>query len=837
MPSTLRTAAVIAAVALSLATAGVGLPQSDSATRLAERHEEFLEAVALLIADEEREAFLELGQEHQRDRFIKRFWQVRDPFPQTARNEFRDNWEENRELAKLRFDDLSDPRAQMILFFGEEKRSFRTTCSETLRPLEIWYFDSIKSVRPEFYLIFLRIGGQRVRAWSYRDGLLGLKTAHLTTTSDQELLALVAQTCSRGDDIVTAVLASADWEAILDSLPMRPRKAKEWVASFVASSTDIPEGAELLEASFSTNFPGIHGSRTVAQLIFSVAGEQAQIAQTGEHRSYNFLVDGEILLRGELFDTFRYKFDVPPSAEGDQTIALALERYLRPATYTWIVRLQDLNSERYFRLHDEIEVPNPRIDAASLPPAPEPDGFLELLTEANASLVEAVDGDHVLKLWAPSDRLVTGTVRVSAETGGEGISKVAFDLNGKQVMSKSRAPYSIELNLGKAPRVHTLQARAVDAEGRTLARDQVLINAGPHRFGVRLIEPQRGRRYTQSVRAHAEVEIPEGEELDRLEIYLNEDLVASLYQAPFIQPILIPSSQELGYVRAVAYLADGNSTEDLVLVNSPYPVDQVQIDFVELYASVFDSKGRPVEELSKEDFVVKEDGEEQAIRRFEAVNERPIHAGILLDTSTSMTDALEEAEKAALKFFESVLRPRDRASLMTFNDVPDLVVPFTNNLEILAGGLAGLVTEGETALHDSLIFALHYFSGLRGKRALILLSDGEDTGSEYSFDDVLEFARHTGVAVYSIGLEMDQREIVARSKLSRLARETGGRHFFISGAGGLGSVYRKIENELRAQYLIAYQSSQGQAIEKFRKIELEVRPPGLQAKTMRGYYP
>ena len=147
------------------------------------------------------------------------------------------------------------------------------------------------------------------------------------------------------------------------------------------------------------------------------------------------------------------------------------------------------------------------------------------------------------------------------------------------------------------------------------------------------------------------------------------------------------------------------------------------------------------------------------------------------------------------------------------------------------------MTEGETALHDSLIFALHYFSGLRGKRALILLSDGEDTGSEYSFDDVLEFARHTGVAVYSIGLEMDQREIVARSKLSRLARETGGRHFFISGAGGLGSVYRKIENELRAQYLIAYQSSQGQAIEKFRKIELEVRPPGLQAKTMRGYYP
>ena len=142
-----------------------------------------------------------------------------------------------------------------------------------------------------------------------------------------------------------------------------------------------------------------------------------------------------------------------------------------------------------------------------------------------------------------------------------------------------------------------------------MATDEVLLNAGPHHFSVRLIEPQRGGRYTQSVRARAEVELPEGEPLERVEFYLNETLMATLYQPPFVQPIAIPPKQELAYVRAVAYLDDGSSTEDLVFVNSPDPLDEVQVDFVELYTSVFDSKGHPVDSgLALEDFVVEEDG-------------------------------------------------------------------------------------------------------------------------------------------------------------------------------------------------------------------------------------
>ncbi|MEE2776604.1 MAG: VWA domain-containing protein [Acidobacteriota bacterium] len=808
------------------------------------RHRAFLEEVTLLIGEPEREAFLGLREGYQRDRFLDRFWQVRDPFPQTARNEFRDRWEANAEAAGARFDDLSDHRAQMILFFGEESRSFRALCSDVLEPIEFWVFDAIAGVRPNFTIAFNGAGRERSssKIWDPTTGLSALRSRLRSgLVSDQEMVTLITQGCTRGDQIMSALSRSVDWAEVRDGLPLRPRVAKEWVAAFKARSTDLPDGAKTLPASYITQYPGAYQSRTVVQVLVSVPRAEAAIGELGKHRSHNFLIDGEVLRRGELFESFRYKFDVAVTDDDtSEPIPLAVERYLRPGDYRIIVKVQDLNSDRFSRLQEAIEVPNlrvaPKVASAAATPPSEPVGRLEFLDEANASLDgSTAAADHVVRVTAPSDRLLTDIIRVGAKATGEGIAKVAFDLDGKQILAKTRPPYSIEIDLGRAPRIHRLQARAIGADGTTLASDETFLNTGPHRFGVRLIEPQRGHRYERSVRASAQVEIPEGEQLDRVEMYLNETLVATLFQPPFIQPIAIPDGQDLGYVRAVAFLEDGNSTEDLVFVNSPYPLDEVHVDMVELYTSVFDGKGRPVGDLALADFEVRENGEAQSIRRFEPVTERPIHAGILLDTSISMHEEIEEAEKAALKFFDSVLRPRDRACLIVFSDQPQLVVPFTNSVEILAGGLAGLVSEGETAFHDSLVFALHYFSGLRGKRVLIVISDGEDSDSRYRFEEVMEFARRAGVAIYSIGLGITQRDVIARNKLLRLADETGGRHFFIEDADGLSSIYAKIETEIRAQYLLAYQSSQKGS--KFREVRLDMTRRGLKAKTMRGYYP
>ena len=303
--------------------------------------------------------------------------------------------------------------------------------------------------------------------------------------------------------------------------------------------------------------------------------------------------------------------------------------------------------------------------------------------------------------------------------------------------------------------------------------------------------------------------------------------------------MLLPDAHAITYVRAVAFLEGGASTEDLAFVNAPEFGAEVKVDLVELYTTVVDRRGRPAEGLAREEFTVLEDDAEQEIVRFERVRDLPIHAGILLDTSSSMLEILPEATRAALAFFREVITPKDRAAVITFSERAQLTAPFSSNHEVLAGGLAAATAEGETALWDAVVFGVHYFSGLRGKRALVLLSDGLDTRSKYGFEEALEFARRSGVAFYIIALNTPQREIEARSRVQRLASETGGRVFFLDRAAGMEKIYSEIEEELRSQYLLAYQSAQASDRNggKYRTIEVKVARPGLEARTIRGYLP
>jgi Ca-activated chloride channel family protein len=184
-----------------------------------------------------------------------------------------------------------------------------------------------------------------------------------------------------------------------------------------------------------------------------------------------------------------------------------------------------------------------------------------------------------------------------------------------------------------------------------------------------------------------------------------------------------------------------------------------------------------------------------------------------------------------------VIEERDRATLITFNDHPNLTVKFTNDIKELAGGLAALQAERGTALYDSVIFSLYYFNGVKGQRALILLSDGKDESSRFTYEDTIEYARRSGVALYVIGLQYKKADRGDKKGLSGLARETGGRSFFIKSVEELPEIYAQIQKELRSRYYLAYQSTNSSDDDVFRLIEVEIDRPGLEAKTKRGYYP
>jgi len=809
--------------------------QKEAIAKLPEKYRQWLKTVELLITDAELESFLALEKDYQRDAFIEHFWEARDTFKSTARNEFREHWEANVQTALAEFGTLDDDRAHILLLNGPPAARVISQCSNILWPLEVWYYAGSDRLRAEFVVVFYRKWGAGLfRVWTSAEGLANLFSTSAGSSGEMSLQA-IASGCRDGDKLAGGIgwvlRQGMNYDLMQQRMMEKPEdQSGEWVSSFKSYSTDMPAGATPLPAKLTLEFPGRYQNRTVVQGVVSVPAEAAGKAALGGANTYNLQLNGEVLQNGKLFDLFRYKFDFPPAAAGPgESLPIIFQRYMRPGEYAMIIKLEDLNSGKIFRDERKISVPaSDRV--APAPPSETNEETARLLKEANAAIA---NGETSLKLIRPFGELQTGMQRFDTLTTGSNIEQVTFALDGKPVLTKKRPPFSVELDLGNIPRPRNLSAVARDASGAEVAADEMLINSAANRFQVHLTDPQKGKHYEHSLLARADVQVPEGKTVERVEFFLNEMRMATIYQPPYQQPIVLPKSEEIAYVRAVAYLADGNSTEHLVFVNAPENLGEVNINYVELFTTVLDRQKRPVEGLEQKDFAVTEDGTKQEITRFEKVTDLPIHAAVALDVSASMESSLDKAKQAALEFFQRTIRPKDRAAVITFNDHPNLSVKFTNDVPALAGGLAGLKAERGTALYDSVIFTLFYFTGVKGQRALLLLSDGKDEGSRFTYEDSLDYARRAGVTIYPIGLGDD----VDKRKLSKLAEETGGRSFFLKNVDELPGIYAAIERELRSQYLIAYQSTNISGGNDFRSVELKVGRSGLEAKTIRGYYP
>jgi len=847
----------------------VSAEEKAAVAKLPETYRTWLEEVDVLITEDERAAFLALQKDYQRDAFIKHFWEVRDPLPRTVRNELKDHWDGYVQQARSLFGDLKDGRSRVMLLNGPPEERVESNCSLILWPLEVWFYaSSDREPEPFAVVLYRKWGAGPFRVWNPFEGLdalfaqsvleerpaasvdpvglgkgrSGEAAAGGAPSAGHSLGEITSLSHSCGDwehakkiaaGIGWVMSQGLRWEFVEARISLRPDPpGGEWISIFKSYSTDVPEGAAPLPASLEVGFPGRYQNRTMMQGLLAVPAAAAGQAALGEARSYNLILTGEVLRGGELFDSFRYKFDLPV-AEGAESIPLAFERPLRPGEYTLVVKVEDVNGGKFFREERALAVPV----MANAAPAPavartaEEAESARVLAEANAALRSS---ETTIKLVPPFGQLQTGMQRFDTLETGPNVDRVTFLLDGKPVLTKKAPPYSVELDLGAVPRTRTLGVQAFDAAGELLASDELVLNAAGNRFRVHLAEPQKGKRYESSLLARAEVEAPEGESIEKVELYLNETRIATLYQPPYVHPIVLPQGEPLAYVRAVAYLADGNSTENVVFVNAPEYLEQVNVDLVELYTTVLDRQGRPViSGLAAKDFAVAEDGARQQILRCERVTDLPIHAAVAIDISASMEKSLEQAQAAAFQFVQGTVRPKDRAAIITFNDHPTLAVKFTSDLKALAGGLAGLKAERGTALYDSLIFSFYSFNGVKGRRAILLLSDGKDEGSRFTFEEALEFARRAGVTVYAIGLG----EAVEKRKLSRIAEETGGRAFFPRSAEELAGIYAAIGEELRSQYLIAYQSTSARNDPGFRTVDLKVNKSGLEAKTIRGYYP
>ena len=841
----LRILCLVLGGVLTLLTVGAApAPAKSKAKQLRERiealptpYQEWLESVQYLISEEEQELFLGLAEDYQRDAFIERFWKVRDPIRRTARNELRDDYELRVQDARQSFGSLEDERSQTLLMHGRPMQRLQVDCRLHLWPIEVWWYDGSDQVGFEFLMLFYQRFGTTWRAWEPFDGLEVLSRDQMSTQISREF---IDERCGRdGEAVALAIsfwmsqgsaMGAATLLARLKEKPESPNK--EWVATFSTYTTDVPEDAAVFEAELEIDYPARRQSRTVLQAALAVPTEAIGLSEVGGHRSRELMMTGEILAEEALFENFRYQFSFPETEDPGDRLPLVFQRSLRPGNYEMILKVEDLATGAFHRSVHALEVPH--LDEAPIPADidPKTKAILEEATRAIRA------GETTIQIAPLQGEWQTGLVRIPTLITGSGIDKVRFLLDDQPILTKRSPPYDVELDLGRVPRPRVLRVEAFDADGEEIAADEELLNAGQHRFAVRLVEPRRGKTYRRSLQAEVDVTIPEGEAVQKVDIFLNEDRVATLFQPPWTQPIVLPEAGEIAYVRALASTADGRTAEDLVFVNAPANLEEIDVDFVEVFATVLDREGRPIGDLGREDFRIVEDGTAQELLRFEQVRNLPIHVAVMLDVSASMEEELPTARDAALTFFQSSVRPKDRAAIVTFNDHPRLAAELTNDPEALAAGLAGIKAERGTSLWDSLIFSLYYFNGIKGQRAILVLSDGKDESSRFTWDEALEYAQRSGVALYTIGLQLERGPGDAKRSLRRLADETGGRSFFIEDVSELEGIYALIESELRSRYLLAYQSSNTSGSTRFREIEVEVDDDRSdEIKAMSGYYP
>jgi VWFA-related protein len=801
-----------------------------------------------LLPASEHERLLALPAE-ERAAFIAHFLET-DPLPATADNELVEGIRRRRLLLGREFLTYLDARARLLFLQGPPRARLLVDCAETFQPLEIWTYGSAET--PLRLLLYRPATDAPYRLWDPLDGKRALYTPEMTFWLEQwEELEGKLFRAKRFDQQLCPQVREVDEASGVATLSRyrrdRPKRSDILAAlappadvagwARTAAETPLPETPpELPPIDVQVLFPEERGQRLAARLLLVLPAEEPlRQFEEEERRLYKLSVEGLVEHGGKLFESFRMRFEVKPPAAG-VPLALAVDRALRPQR-DYLVRL---------RLRDEVSGAETllargfRVPSEAQPPAALAVPEDVVVTLGQELQNERLAGRDSLVLVPPEEDVVLGLWRAEVLISGERISKVVFLVDGTAQLTRTRPPFTAELRLPALPTEIVVRAEGYDAEGLLVDADELVLNQPTGELRVRIVEPPRGVSGPGRVRARAEITVPEGKRVERLEWRLDDATVAVLERAPWQADVELPApvGETISYLTAIATLDDGSRAEDVRFLNTPRFFEAVDVSLVELYTTVTDRAGRLVPGLVAGDFAVREDGRPQKIAKFELVENLPLTVGLALDTSGSMASSLGEAQRAAVGFLGAVMTPRDQAFALTFSDKPLLVMPRTSDVGAVAESLEDLKAYGYTSLHDAVVHALYYFRGTRGRRALVLLSDGEDTSSSIPWRDALEYARRSGVAIYTIGLDLKAFGIPdLRERLKTLSEETGGRAFFIQKASELDSVYEEIERELRSQYLLAYASDRQDHAPGFRNVEVEVSGGKLKARTIRGYYP
>jgi VWFA-related protein len=355
-------------------------------------------------------------------------------------------------------------------------------------------------------------------------------------------------------------------------------------------------------------------------------------------------------------------------------------------------------------------------------------------------------------------------------------------------------------------------------------------------FSIRISNPQNNDFRFGRSEIEAEVKATDPAMIEKVEFFVDDKLIFIDTEAPYRCVYDFGTEARSWVIRAVAYHREGVVVSDTVILRKVVLNYAVQVNRVLLYATATSDEGgrHYVLDLKKEDLLLEEEGQPQEILDFYR-EERPATLAVLTDSSGSMQPAMTTVHAASSRFIDS-LGPEDRALVIDFDDKVYLLQDVTGDKDLLRTALMSTSALGGTALYDALYASYRKLKGIDGRKAIIILSDGDDTASKFSFKRVLDEAKLNDMIIYSIGLGTSFLDIDLRRVLKTLSEETGGRAFFPSKVDELEGVYREISAELKSQYYISYEPRNTTWDGRWRRIKLTVPKKNVDIRTRSGYY-
>lgn len=611
-----------------------------------------------------------------------------------------------------------------------------------------------------------------------------------------------------------AVLAKSSLAAPSLSLRMRQLVALLLLlcASAPAIAEDAPQPIRIM-----TEVLGDSPSGVVARVTFRLA-IPAEVPEGAP-----LVVQGSVLRAGEVVRNFRY---VVPTSERTRLAAAML--------------LPEGDSTIEARLLIDVAESTPVIVAkTSTSVALKKTGSAYVASDADGATGIVAEGASpeaagAVKIVNPRRDVAPNLFIVDVEVKAP-VKRVEFWVEGKKIAARNAPPYRAELDLGQIPKRVEVKAIGYDDAGRYVDADAFVVNERDTPLEVKItrVEGKDGISHVK-----LSVQNPQGRAIKSAVLYAGQKKIREWAEAPYA--IDIPAAQLAGveFIRASVTDETNYEASDLLFLNGQRFTEEIEVNLVELPVSVTDAAGVPIGSLKEADFTVLEEGKPQKLTTFNFASNLPISVGVLVDHSGSMKPRMKQAKDAAIEFFKDIIKGQDRAFAGGFSFDAAAIAPFVANVEQLQQQVEAIPdAEGGTSLYDAIVSGLYRFRNVQGRKALVVVTDGEDTTSRVSYDEMLTYARAARVPLYFIGIGMGFSDLAGTSKMKSLAAETGGVAYFIRNAEQLSATYKQLESDLRSQYLLAYNTESSKTDRKYRTVEVKVSRADAKVRTIRGFIP